>query len=110
MGVPSSPREFIHIGVFGLNRLPEAMPLINPVTNPIICRGSGPSLTQRMKTKSGRVKPDACQVLIRNAFLIVILLIDLSWETNLKQFFAREMGLKMKSLEPEGMKNVQGTS
>ena len=62
-----------------------------------------------MKTKSGRVNPDASQVLMQNASLIVLQLIGLSWETNLKQFFPREMGLKMRSLEPEGMKNVQGT-
>ena len=34
-----APRDFNHMGVFGLNRLPEAIPLIHPVTNPIICRG-----------------------------------------------------------------------
>ena len=46
---------------------------------------------------------------MQNASLILLQLIGLPWETNLKQFFPREMGLKMRSLEPEGMKNVQGT-
>lgn len=46
---------------------------------------------------------------MQNASLIVLQLIGLFWETNLKQFFPREMGLKMKYLEPERMKNVQGS-
>ena len=46
---------------------------------------------------------------MQNASLIVLQLIGLSWETNLKQLFPREIGLKMRSLEPERMKNVQCT-
>ena len=48
-----------------------SVPLIHPITNPIICSGRGPSQTQRMKTKSGRVNLYASQVLMQNASLIV---------------------------------------